>query len=391
MSLTYATETMPLCVSNPSASYLAYKREIDEAIQRVLASKSYILGPEVEAFEQEFSAYIGTKHGVGVASGTSALELALRGLSIGAGDVVFTVSHTSGATIAAIEAVGAVPVLIDIDPVTYTMDVMELDWAVKVWRTQPIEQGRRLKAILPVHLYGQMAAMDAIMAIAEKHELMVIEDCSQAHGAEQKGKKAGGFGNAGAFSFYPTKNLGAIGDAGAVVTSNEELAWRIRRLRQYGWSEANHAIELGINSRLDELQAAILRVKLRHLSVDNVRRIAIAESYAKGLAPLPMKCPVRSADNRHVYHQYVIRTEHRGELIKHLKNHGIRAGIHYPQAVHQQPAYSGRLRCGPGGLEHTVAAVEEILSLPIYPQMSDEQVQNVIAACTLFWRSMGCL
>lgn len=176
MSLTYATETMPLCVSNPLASYLAYKREIDEAIQRVLASTSYILGPEVEAFEQEFSAYIGTKHGVGVASGTSALELALRGLSIGAGDVVFTVSHTSGATIAAIEAVGAVPVLIDIDPVTYTMDVIELDWAVKVWRTQPIEQGRRLKAILPVHLYGQMAAMDAIMAIAEKHELMVIED-----------------------------------------------------------------------------------------------------------------------------------------------------------------------------------------------------------------------
>jgi len=386
MSFEPAAETQPLYVANPRASYLAHQLEIDAAIARVLHSVSYILGPEVSAFEQEFAAYLQAPHCVGVASGTDALELALRALSIGSGDMVFTVSHTSGATVTAIEAVGALPVLIDVDPITYTMDVEDLADAVKLWRSKAGAEGKRAKAILPVHLYGHPAPMPQILQIAKEHDLRVIEDCAQAHGAELNGQMVGTFGDVAAFSFYPTKNLGAIGDGGAVVTADAQLNERLRRLRQYGWQQPNQSIEPGINSRLDELQAAILRVKLCYLDDDNTRRREIAAHYAKEFAELPVTLPTSLAGAQHVYHQFVIRSARRDELKSHLALHGVLAGIHYPLAVHQQPAYAGRFPCGPKQLVTTETICREILSLPVYPQLLSAQIQRIAQAVNSFSR-----
>ncbi len=279
----------PIPQTDPHASYLAYKDEIDEAVARVLNGGRYILGNEVQSFEHEFAAAIGGAHAIGVANGTDALLLALRACGVGAGHAVFTVSHTAVATVAAIELTGATPVLIDIDPVSYTIDPELLEKAII---TNPPGTPR---AIVPVHLYGNPADLAAITTIARKYGLLVIEDCAQSHGASLDGRTTGTWGDIASFSFYPTKNLGALGDGGMVVTGSEELALKVRLLRQYGWRERYVSEIPGTNSRLDELHAAMLRVKLRHLASDNERRRSIASQYNSLLKNSGLSLPVERA------------------------------------------------------------------------------------------------
>lgn len=367
--------------TDPRANYLAHRDEIDAAIAAVLAGGRYILGQEVAAFEAEFAAYIGVGHAVGVASGTDALELALRAAGVGPGDAVFTVSHTAVATVAAVERCGAVPVLVDIDPTTYTMDPNRLEDAVHAVLHAPSSVVRRPAAVVPVHLYGHPADMTAILAIARRYDLVVIEDCAQAHGATWCGRRVGAWGHLAAFSFYPTKNLAALGDGGAVVTDDADLAERVRLLRQYGWRRRYVSEVPGVNSRLDELQAAVLRVKLRHLDRENERRRQIAHTYTRLLAASGLVLPVSRPEAEPVYHQYVVRTPQRDALQARLTAAGIGTLVHYPQAVHQQPAYAGRLPAG-GPLTHSETAVAQVLSLPMYPELTDEAVQDVVAAIT---------
>lgn len=353
----------------PKAGYLAHKEEIDATLHRVLDSGWYILGGEVSAFEKEFAAWIGVPHGIGTASGTDALELALRACGIGPGDEVITVSHTAVATVAAIELAGATPVLVDIDAEKFTLDPAALDAAVT----------SRTRAIVPVHLYGHPADMEPIMGFAREHDLRVIEDCAQSHGAAYKGKKTGAWGDLAAFSFYPTKNLGALGDGGMVVTNDETLAKECRVLREYGWRERYISDVPGMNTRLDELQAAILRVKLRYLDVGNHRRREIADRYTEELAATGLRLPSASPEVEHCYHQYVIRTQNRDDMRSQLTAQGIGTLIHYPKPVHLQPAYQGRLAKA-GDLPNTEAIMSEIVSLPMYPELSDEDVELVINA-----------
>ena len=355
----------------PIAEYRAYKGAIDAAVLRVFESGNYILGPETAEFEKEFAAWIAgenTAHAVGVANGTDALVLAMRALGIGAGDTVLTVSHTAVATVAAIELAGAEALLVDIDPATFTLDPQKFADTI---RAHP---RRRIKAVIPVHLYGQAADMPAIMEIARRHELLMIEDCAQSHGATIGGKTTGTFGDAATFSFYPTKNLGAIGDGGAVVTQDAALAARVRELRQYGWKSRYISDTAGMNSRLDELQAAILRAKLPRLRADNQRRRDLAALYEKHIRNPAVTLPPLRAGAEHVYHQYVVRTPHRDALMAALKSHGVPTAIHYPQPVHTQPAYRDRIARGVGGLGESERACREVLSLPMHPQLSDEAV-----------------
>jgi dTDP-4-amino-4,6-dideoxygalactose transaminase len=358
--------------ADPKANYLAHKEEIDQAIRVALDRGWYILGNEVSLFEKEFASYIGVPHAVGVGSGTDAIQLALRVLGIGPGDAVLTVSHTSVATVAAIELAGATPVFVDIDPVTYTMDVRALETAIADPRSS------RLKAIIPVHLYGNPANMPAIAEIAEKHGLYLIEDCAQAHGAMIAGRKAGSWGHMGAFSFYPTKNLGALGDGGALVCSDETLAAKAGLIRQYGWRERYISEMAGMNTRLDELQAAVLRVKLRHLDAENGRRQEIAKAYDAALETSGSTLPRSAADATHVYHQYTILTPRRDELASFLKSEGINAAILYPSPVHLQPAYRGRVNAPAGGLPVSERVCRELLCLPMHPQLGEAQVRRII-------------
>ena len=359
--------------TDPRASYLEHRKEIDEAIRRVMEGGWYILGEEVRAFEEEFARYLGVRHAVGVASGTDAVEIALRCCGVKEGDVVFTVSHTASATVAAIRRVGAIPAFVDIDPRTYTMDPDSLEGALRSLR------GGRPRAVLPVHLYGHPAPMSEIMEVARRYSLFVIEDCAQAHGASLQGKKVGGWGDMAAFSFYPTKNLGAFGDGGMVVTSDPERAEMARLLREYGWKERYVSYLEGMNSRLDEIQAAILRVKLKYLDEDNNRRRRLASLYDQLLSSSGVITPMSHPQAFHVYHQYVIRTPKREELREYLKGRGISTGIHYPRPVHLQPAYEGGLIPG-GGLPRTEEIFREILSLPLFPQMGEEAVRYVTEA-----------
>lgn len=359
--------------ANPQASYLAHAAEIDSAVQRVLRSGWYILGEEVAAFEREFAAYIGVSTALGVGSGTEALHLALRAGDIGAGDVVITVSHTAVATVAAIELAGAVPVLVDIDPETYTLDVTRLEETIAAHRD-------RVKAIIPVHLYGHPADMPRIMEIAVRHKLLVIEDCAQCHGATLNGRKTGTWGHMAAFSFYPTKNLGALGDGGALVTNDAALAERATLLRQYGWRERYISELAGLNTRLDEIQAAILRVKLRYLDADNARRRQIAETYTGALSKTHLILPPASTQARHVFHQYTVRSPQRDKLQAALKKSGVGAAILYPQPVHLQPAYRGRLMQSAGWLGHTERVCGELLCLPMHPHLSEAEVARVVDA-----------
>jgi len=357
--------------TSPLANYLAHREEIDQAIQRTLESGQYILGNEVASFENEFASYVGVSQAVGVSSGTAALYLALRACDIGPGDLVLTVSHTAVATVAAIELTGASPLFVDIDPATFTMDVERLDDAFVKYRGA-------IKAILPVHIYGHPARISEIVQIAARHSVRVVEDCAQAHGARWKDRMVGTFGDVAAYSFYPTKNLGALGDGGAVVTNDEELARRLRSLREYGWEQRYVSKTTGVNSRLDELQAAILRVKLRHLDEDNRRRITIAEAYSNALAGHEaLTIPQTLSQATHVYHQYVVRTRSRESLQTFLRDNGIGTAVHYPLPVHQQPAYADRTR-STESLRHTEAAAGEILSLPMFPELHPQQLQTVV-------------
>jgi len=359
--------------TDPRAAYLAQRTAIDAAIRRVLESGSYILGREVEIFEAAFADFIGVGHAVACGSGTDAIELALRACGIGAGDLVFTVSHTAVATVAAIERVGAIAVLIDVLPGTYTMAPHELSRAL--W-APPLG---RPAAVLPVHLYGQPAELRALGELARAHGLRLIEDCAQSHGASYNGRATGSVGDVGCFSFYPTKNLGAVGDGGMAVTNDAALAAALREIREYGWRERYVSARIGINSRLDPIQAAILRVKLGSLVEYNTRRQDIASRYDAGLAGLPLVGPARRPDAIHVFHQYVIRLAERDALREWLRAAGIGTGIHYPVPVHLQPAYRDRCAAGPSGLSVTERAARQILSLPMYPQLSDAMADRVIA------------
>lgn len=376
---------------------MAHKAEIDAAVAKVMDGGRYILGEEVELFEQEFAAYIGVAHAIGVASGTDALHLALRACGIGHGDEVITVSHTAVATVAAIELAGAMPVLVDIEPDYFTMDPRKLEAAVTP----------RTKAVIPVHIYGQSADMAPIMGFAKEHGLRVIEDCAQAHGAsyeegmhrggaeDAEKRRCGSMGDLGCFSFYPTKNLGAFGDGGMVVTNDPALAEKVRQLREYGWVERYVSDIPGLNSRLDELQAAVLRVKLRHLDADNAKRIQLASIYDKGLAGMGLirpavrmravitdHCPLPTGLYPHVYHQYVVRSTRRDELHAYLEPRDIGTLIHYPVPVHLQSAYRGRLNHG--NMKVTEAAPMEVLSLPMFPELKPEEIKAVVSAVRQF-------
>jgi dTDP-4-amino-4,6-dideoxygalactose transaminase len=360
--------------TDPKANYLAHKAEIDAAIAAVLESGRYILGREVEAFEREFAEYLGVAHVVGVGSGTDALHLALRACGVGPGDEVVTVSHTAVATVAAIELAGAIPVLVDIDPATFTIDCTCLEDLLRGPRSA------RVKAIVPVHLYGHPANMPAVIEIASRHGLEVIEDCAQSHGANLRGRKTGTWGRMAAFSFYPTKNLGALGDGGAVVTNDPALAQRTRERREYGWRDRYVSASPGMNSRLDELQAAILRVKLRHLDCDNARRRELADAYGAVLAGSDLVLPQCQTEALHVYHQYVVRSAQRDALRARLRDQGIGTLIHYPVPVHLQPAYRDRIQHGL--MARTKDAANEVLSLPMYPELSLEQVKMLGSIAT---------
>lgn len=341
--------------------------EINAALLRAAASGWYILGPEVEAFEREFAAYHGVSHAVGVATGTDAIELALRAGGVGASDEVITVAHTALATVAAIEATGAVPILVDIDPETFTL----CPDAARAAITQ------RTRAIVAVHLYGGAADLDSLLTLAQAHNLLLIEDCAQAHGALHKERKVGTIGQLGAFSFYPTKNIGAYGDGGAVITNDDALAEKLRKLRNYGQVSRYRHQSRGTNSRLDELQAAILRVKLAHLDELNERRRAIAAIYDANLSGVYK--PVQCDDRQHVYHLYVIRAARRDQLMRDLGERGIGTLIHYPVPAHLQESHRD-LGLGEGSLPETERAAREILSLPLYIGLSDDDALRVCEA-----------
>lgn len=363
---------MILC-SNPQAQYLSHKEEIDEAVRRVLYNGRYILGEEVTAFEEEFSKYVGVSHGIGVGSGTEALHLALVACGVGKGDEIITISHTAVATVAAIELAGAKPIFVDIEEDFYTLDPKTIEKVIT----------ENTKAIIPVHIYGQPADLYNILEIAKRYNLKVIEDCAQAHGAMYKTKRVGSYGDMACFSFYPTKNLGAIGDGGIVITNNSELAERAKLLREYGWAERYISYFPGWNTRLDELQAAILRIKLKYLDSDNAKRARLAALYEKELLGTPFLLPKKRNDVTHVFHLYVIRSQRRDALQEFLKDKGIHALVHYPVPIHLQPAYKNRLSCR-NGLTITEGVAHEILSLPMYPELDENDLMSVVEAMKEF-------
>lgn len=349
--------------------------EIEAASTRVLRSGWFVLGPEVRTFEAEWAAYCGARHCISLATGTDALILGLRALGLQAGDEVLTVANAGSYTTFATHTVGATPRYVDVDPASYTLDPSQLAAAITP----------RTKVIVPVHLYGQVADLAAILAIAADHQLPVLEDCAQAHGARYQGQHVGTFGALATFSFYPTKNLGALGDGGAIITNDDALAAQIKQLRTYGWaSKYQVTLEKGTNSRLDELQAAILRVKLAHLNAQNTRRQALAARYNAGLATTPLQCP-RLDNAQHVQHLYVVRVaaEQRNALRHHLQAAGIGSDVHYPIADHQQPAWAERYQ--DVSLPITEALSNEILSLPCYPELSDAEVDQVIDCIQAFF------
>lgn len=346
--------------------YESIRAELDQVVARILAKGSFILGDEVAAFEREFAEYCGVSNAVGVASGTDALQLALLACGVGAGDEVIAPSHTAVATIVAIELTGARPALVDIDPARYTLDPNRVSTAITP----------RTRAIVPVHLYGCPAELEPILQLAREKNLFVVEDGSQAHGAVYHARKVGSWGDIAAFSFYPTKNLGALGDGGAVVTDRNDLAEKVRLLRQYGWKERNLSLIKGMNSRLDELQAGILRVKLRHLDKWNSRRRELASLYLELLSGTELVLPTQLHESGHVFHQFVVRHSERDSLREYLNKNGIHTLVHYPTPVHLQPAYAD-LGYAAGSLPNLERAAREVISLPLYPELTEENVRRV--------------
>lgn len=357
----------PILCANPQRQFVSQRKEIEIAISSVLNSDSYILGSEVDNFEKEFARYCESLACIGVNSGTDALILSLRALGVGSGDEVITPSHTAVASVAAILSCGATPVFVDVDPISFTINSSLIGDVVT----------SRTKAVLAVHLYGHPCDMDSIMEVARTRNIYVIEDCAQAHGAEWNGKKIGTYGIVGCFSFYPTKNLGAIGDAGAVITNNPVIADRIRSLRQYGWNSERVSIEPSGVSRLDEIQAAILRVKLPLLDAQNERRRHIADVYREHLSQVNMVVPTERRGARHVYHLFVVRIKSRDAAILHLNSLGIFPGIHYSLPVHLHPSYTRFAPLDPNGLKTTESLSKEILSLPMFPELNDSEIERV--------------
>lgn len=342
--------------------------EVSNRWKTIVGRSDFVLGGEVDRFEREFAEYCGCDHAVGVASGLDALKLILRAMDIDSGDEVITAANSFIATALAISSVGAVPVLVDMADKDFLIDVQALEKAITP----------RTKAIIPVHLYGQAVDMDPILAIARTHGLKVIEDACQAHGALYKGRKCGSIGDAAAFSFYPGKNLGAFGDGGAATTNDAALAERIRMLRNYGSPRRYHHDELGENSRLDTVQAAVLSVKLQRLEAWNSARRHVAERYAEGLKEeAGIQLPMTNGYAEHVHHLYVIRTPRRDELMQHLQDRGIGCIIHYPIPIHLQKAYASR-GWKAGDFPAAEKAANEILSLPLFPTMTDDQVDYVV-------------
>ena len=363
---------MILC-ANPSEQFKSYQLEIEKAVISVMRSNRYVLGKEVDSLEKEFAEYIGTSSAIGVANGTDAIELALRALNIGPGDDVITVSHTAVATVAAIECTGAKAVLVDVDPKSYTLNPVQLEECLT----------KNTKAIIVVHLYGNAADLDSIVTFCNSHKLFLIEDVSQAHGARYNGKRLGSFGDFGCFSCYPTKNLGAIGDAGLVTTNNNDLANKVRMLREYGW-ENRTSIYPGRNSRLDEIQAAVLRVKLKYLDADNEKRRKLAKYYSDELSELPIQLPSIRSGVESVFHLFVVQVENRQRLIKFLKEENIQAGIHYLLPVHLQPAYQDRIQTA-NDMSTSESIVKKIISLPIYPELSFDDAKKIINTLKKFF------
>jgi len=351
------------------AQYQSIRPEIDAAIARVLDSCQFVLGPEVAGFEQEFATYCGAAECIALNSGTSALHLALLAAGVGPGDEVITVPFTFVASVSAVTYAGARPVLVDIDPRTFTMDPAAIEAAITP----------RTKAILPVHLYGQTADMDPIMEIARRHGLIVIEDAAQAHGAKYKGHPTGSIGDMACFSFYPGKNLGAYGEGGAVTTSNAEYARTIRMLRDWGQDRKYHHVLKGFNYRMEGFQGAILRVKLRHLERWTEARRAVVNLYNQHLADSGVETPTEMPWARHVYHVYTLRADDRDGLQASLQADGIQTGIHYPVPAHLQPAYAD-LGYGRGAFPQAETAANQVLSLPLYPELSSQAVAEVAGA-----------
>jgi dTDP-4-amino-4,6-dideoxygalactose transaminase len=360
------------------AQYQGIKEEVNAAIQGVLDSCAFTLGPEVVAFEQEFAAYSGSVHGMGVNTGTSALHMALLAAGVGRGDEVITVPFTFMATVSSIDYCGATPVLVDIDLVTFTMDPAQLEAAITP----------RTKAIIPVHLYGQCADMDPILAIAKKHGLVVIEDAAQAHGAEYKGRRAGSMGDMGCFSFYPGKNLGAAGEGGMVVTANPEFAKTVRMLRDWGAEKKYHHVLKGYNFRMEGIQGAVLRVKLRHLEKWTEARRAAAARYDHLLPGAGVGLPKAMDYARHVYHVYAVRTTERAALQEALSARGVQTGIHYPFPVHLLPAFAD-LGYKAGAFPHSERAAQEVLSLPMFPELTAAQSEQVASALRASTAALG--
>ncbi len=361
----------------PLAQYRSQQHAINRAIRSVLSVGRYVLGPQVEAFEREFAAYIGVPFGVGVASGTDAIAIGLRSLGIGPGDEVITVAHTAVASVAAIVQAGATPVFVDVRPDDLTIDPARIEPAIT----------RKTRAVIAVHLYGQPADIASIRRLCRRRRLALIEDAAQAHGAREGKRRVGSFGDLAAFSFYPTKNLGAIGDGGMIVTRHRALAERVRQLREYGWDRRRVCLRSnGWNSRLDEIQAAVLRVKLRTLDSNNAKRRRIAGAYGRLLRGVDVTLPASRQGCEPVHHLYVIRTAHRDQMRLFLAGQGIQSLIHYDPPAHLHPAFRAYSKNIIGvGLSVTESAAREVLSLPMYPELTAPQVREVAAAVREFF------
>lgn len=372
----------PVIPADPLSEFRRHQEEIEEAVLRVLRSGRYLLGPETLGFEKEFADWVGTTHCVATASGTGALELILRGLGVGAGDLVIAPSFTAGPTIAAIRLVGAVPLFADVAPDTFCLCPDSAESALSG------PSGGRVRAVIAVHLYGHPADMERLGAIADSYGVPLIEDCAQAHGAVLRGRRAGSLGTAAAFSFYPTKNLAALGDAGAVTTADTALAERLRMLREYGWRRRQVSEAVGMNCRMDEIQAAVLRTRLRWVDAANERRREIAGHYRRQLGGLPIILPSERPGCRHVFHQFNLRCARRDALQQWLGEQGVTAQVLYPVPAHLQPAYAGGHLSAPGGLPYTESLSAEILCLPVHPALTDAQVSRVSAAVRE-WTQLG--
>ena len=361
-------KTKMIFTSLPKEQYLSNKKKIDSAVKKILTSNSYILSNEVINFEKNFSKYCNCKYGVAVNSGTDALIISLMSLDIKRNDEVITTSHTALATISAILAVGAKPVLIDINLKDYCLDINKLEKSIT----------KKTKAIVPVHIYGQSGDMFKLVNIAKKFKLKIVEDCAQSVGSMYKKKKLGSFGNLSTFSFYPTKNLGALGDAGIVLTNSKKLYTKLKQIRQYGWNKNRFANIYGINSRMDEIQAAVLNVKLKSLNNDNLKRIKIANIYNKKIKNKNIILPKVNKYSLHVYHLYVVLIKNRNKVLKYLKENNIYLSIHYKIPNHMQHGYKDLVKIPKTGLKNTEYVSNNSISLPMYPELKLSQINKII-------------